>query len=87
MNGTQKSTTRQTAFSKTNLEHSQRPTFITIKEAANMLGLAPDTVHHGRAGTNKLSRVRFGRSVRMIREQVDAYIQERLKASQLNSIN
>ena len=52
-----------------------------------MLGLAPDTVSHGGAGTQKLTRVRFGRSVRMIRQEVDAYIQQRLKASQRTSIN
>jgi hypothetical protein len=52
-----------------------------------MLGLSPDTVHHGRAGTRKLTRVRFGRSVRMILQEVDAHIQQRLKASQQNSIN
>jgi excisionase family DNA binding protein len=63
------------------------PTFITIKEAANMLGLSPDTVHHGKAGTDKLTRVRFGRSVRMIRQEVDAHIQKQLKASQRNSVN
>jgi len=52
-----------------------------------MLGLSPETVHHFKGGTQKLTRVRFGRSVRMIRQEVDAYIQQRLKASQHNSIN
>jgi excisionase family DNA binding protein len=67
------------------MEPSSRPTFITIKQAANMLGLSPDTVHHGKAGTNTLTRVRFGRSVRIILQEVDVYIQQRLTASQRNS--
>jgi excisionase family DNA binding protein len=66
---------------------SIRPTFITIKEAANMLGLAPDTVHHLKGGTHKLTRVRHGRAVRMIRQEIDAHIQQQIKASQRNSIN
>ena len=68
-------------------EQATRLTFITVKEAASMLGLSPETVHHFKGGTQKLTRVRFGRSVRMIRQEVDAYIQQRLKASQHNSIN
>ena len=83
MSDTENLTSREFEFSRSKLDSAKRPTFITIKEAASLLGLAPDTVHHGRAGTNKLSRVRFGRSVRMIREQVDDHIQARIKASQI----
>jgi excisionase family DNA binding protein len=61
--------------------------FITIKEAALMLGLHPDTVHHRRAGTQKLTRVRLGRSVKMLRKEVDAHIQNQIKASQREFIN
>jgi excisionase family DNA binding protein len=69
------------------MEDLSRPTFITIKEAAGMLALSPETVHHGRAGTHKLTRVRFGRAVRMIRQEVEAHIEQRIKASQHQSIN
>ena len=45
-------------------------TLITVKEAAKMLGLAEKTVHNHRGGTCKLTRIRRGRSVRMIRQEV-----------------
>jgi excisionase family DNA binding protein len=69
------------------MEGSNRPIFITIKDAANMLGLSEDTVHHLKGGTHKLTRVRFGRSVRMIRQEIEAHIEQRIKASQLGSNN
>ena len=65
-----------------NMEGSKKPIFITIKDAASMLGLSEDTLHHLKAGTHKLTRVRFGRSVRLIRQEVEAYIDQRIKASQ-----
>ena len=87
MSHTRKSITTRKAVKDRLTELSSRPTFITIKEAANMLGLAPDTVHHLKGGTHKLTRVRHGRAVRMIRQEVDAHIQQQIKASHRNSIN
>lgn len=69
------------------METASRLQLITIKEAASMLGLAPDTVHHLKGGTHKLTRVRLGRAVRMIRHEVEAHIEQRIKASQQSSIN
>jgi excisionase family DNA binding protein len=62
-----------------------RVTFITVKEAADMLGLSPDTVHHFKGGTHKLTRVRHGRAVRLIRQEVEEHIEQRIKASQRQS--
>jgi excisionase family DNA binding protein len=87
MSHTRKSITTRKAVKDRLTELSSRSTFITIREAANMLGLAPDTVHHLKGGTHKLTRVRHGRAVRMIRQEVDAHIQQQIKASQRNSIN
>lgn len=63
------------------MEGSKKPIFITIKDAASMLGLSEDTLHHLKAGTHRLTRVRFGRSVRLIRQEVEDHIDQRIKAS------
>jgi predicted DNA-binding transcriptional regulator AlpA len=63
------------------MEQPPRPTFITVKQAAAMLGLSEDTVHHLKGGTQKLTRVRFGRAVRMIQQEVEDHINQRIKDS------
>lgn len=87
MSYTQRSLTTGQVFKDRILKLSSQPTFITIKEAALMLGLAPDTVHHLKGGTHKLTRVRHGRAVRMLRQEVEAHIQQQIKTSQGRSIN
>lgn len=57
-------------------------TLITVKEAAKMLGLAEKTVHNQRGGTCKLTRIRRGRSVRMIRQEVQQHLESLIKAAQ-----
>jgi predicted DNA-binding transcriptional regulator AlpA len=57
-------------------------TLITVKEAAKMLGLAEKTVHNHRGGTCKLTRIRRGRSVRMIRQEVQQHLASLIKAAQ-----
>ena len=57
-------------------------TLITVKEAAKMLGLAEKTVHNHRGGTCNLTRIRRGRSVRMIRQEVQQHVERLLKAAQ-----
>ena len=63
------------------MEQLTRPTFITVKQAAAMLGLSEDTLHHLKGGTQKLTRVRFGRAVRMIQQEVEDHIKQRIKDS------
>jgi excisionase family DNA binding protein len=46
---------------------------LTIPEAATCLRLASSTVYHGGAGTSEIARVRFGRSVRLKRSDVEAF--------------
>lgn len=55
---------------------------ITIKDAALILGLAPSTVHNCKGGTGVFTRVRLGRSVRLIRAEVEQYKQERIAEAQ-----
>ena len=57
-------------------------TLITVKEAAKMLGLAEKTVHNRRGGTCNLTRIRRGRSVRMVRQEVQQYLESLIKAAQ-----
>ena len=57
-------------------------TLITVKEAAQMLGLAEKTVHNRHGGTYKLTRIRQGRSVLMIRQEVAKHLESLIKAGQ-----
>ena len=54
---------------------SYTKTYICAKEVAEMLGLAESTVYNGKAGTDRLRRVKLGRAVRWIRQDVEAYKQ------------
>jgi len=56
--------------------------FCTIREAAKLSGLAPKTWYQGGAGTSSLPRIRFGRSVRLIRSDVERFINERVIAAE-----
>ena len=48
---------------------------ITAKEAAEMLGISYKTVLNGGAGTSKLTKLRFGRSVRFVRQEVEKLVE------------
>ena len=54
---------------------SYSQSLITVKQAAEILGLSPKTVYAGKAGTEKLRKVRNGRrAVRMVRQEVEAHL-------------
>ena len=55
--------------------------FCTIRDAAQRSGLAAKTWYEGGAGTNSVPRVRFGRSIRLLRKDVDTFINDRVTAS------
>lgn len=52
--------------------------FCTINEAARRSGLAPKTWYQGGAGTATVPRIRFGRSVRLLRKDVEDFINTRI---------
>lgn len=52
--------------------------FCTIREAAQRSGLAPQTWYQGGAGTNSVPRIRFGRSIRLLRADVERFINARI---------
>jgi predicted DNA-binding transcriptional regulator AlpA len=59
-------------------------TFITVRQAAEMLGLSPKTLYAGKAGTEKLRRIRNGkRAVRMVRQEVEAHLQRLMSPDKL----
>jgi hypothetical protein len=57
--------------------------FYTIQEAARRSGLAPKTWYQGGAGTSNVPRVRFGRSVRLLRKDVERFIDDRITEAEL----
>jgi hypothetical protein len=52
--------------------------FCTIREAARKSGLALKTWYQGGAGTNTVPRIRFGRSIRLLRTDVERFINDRI---------
>lgn len=52
--------------------------FCTIREAARKSGLALKTWYQGGAGTNAVPRIRFGRAVRLLRVDVERFINDRI---------
>lgn len=52
--------------------------FCTITYAAKRTGLAPKTWYQGGAGTADVRRVKFGRSVRLMRADVERFISVRI---------
>jgi hypothetical protein len=57
-------------------DKEERGEFCTITYAAKRTGLAAKTWYRGGAGTDGVRRVKFGRSVRLLRADVDRFINE-----------
>lgn len=55
-------------------------TFITVKDAADILGLPESTVYNRKGGTAKLTRVKQGKAVRLIRQEVEAHADKLINA-------
>ena len=60
-------------------------TFISVKQAAEILGLAESTVYNRKAGTAKLTRVKQGKTVRMIRQEIEAHADKLINAGRRES--
>jgi predicted DNA-binding transcriptional regulator AlpA len=58
---------------------SYTKTPITAKQVSAILGLAEKTIHNGGGGTQGLARMRHGRAVRFIQQEVEALRDKRLK--------
>lgn len=55
------------------------PKLIKVKEAAEILGLAANTVHNRKGGTAKLNRIYQGRAVRLIESEVLEHLENLIK--------
>lgn len=53
--------------------------FCTMSYAAQRSGVALKTWYEGGAGTNSVPRIRFGRSIRLLRKDVDQFILDRIQ--------
>jgi excisionase family DNA binding protein len=60
-------------------------TLITVKEAAAILGLSESTVYNRKAGTGRLTRVKHGKAVRMIRQEIEAHADRLIHAGRRES--
>lgn len=56
----------------------EKTEFCTIREAARRSGLRLKTWYQGGAGTNVVPRIRFGRSIRLLRADVERFISDRI---------
>jgi hypothetical protein len=56
----------------------EKTEFCTIHEAARRSGLALKTWYQGGAGTDVVPRIRFGRSIRLLRADVERFINDRI---------
>lgn len=60
---------------------------ITVKEAARILGIAESTLRGRKAGTEKLTRIKYGaKSVRMIEQEVEAHVANLIDQAQKQSL-
>jgi predicted DNA-binding transcriptional regulator AlpA len=60
-------------------EQKEEKEFCTIKEAAKRSGLALQTWYQGGAGTDIVPRIRFGRSIRLLRSDVEQFINDHIR--------
>lgn len=58
---------------------------ITVKEAADILGLPQSTVYNRKGGTDKLTRVKHGKAVRLIRQEVEAHADKVINGAKLEN--
>jgi hypothetical protein len=60
-------------------ETAEKSEFCTMLYAAERSGLGLKTWYEGGAGTSSVPRIRFGRSIRLLRNDVENFIAERIK--------
>lgn len=52
-------------------DQNRSDAFITASELAERWAISESAVYHGKCGTARLTRVRFGNSLRFLREEVE----------------
>ena len=54
---------------------------IKVREAAERLALDEQTIYGHKGGTEKLTRVKMGRAVRLVEDEVDSLVEKKIKES------
>jgi hypothetical protein len=70
---------RELRYKRAVREQEEKKEFCTIKEAAIRSGLALQTWYQGGAGTDIVPRIRFGRSIRLLRSDVEKFINDHIR--------
>jgi hypothetical protein len=63
-------------------EPTEESEFCTVLYAAQRSGIALKTWYQGGGGTGSVPRIRFGRSIRLLRKDVEEFISERIKTAE-----
>jgi predicted DNA-binding transcriptional regulator AlpA len=66
-------------YNKDMVASKDKTEFCTVQEAALISGLSLKTWYQGGAGTGVVPRVRFGRSIRLLRSDVERFIGNRVE--------
>lgn len=72
---------REISYKKDVTRTEEMSEFCTVLYAAQRTGLAVKTWYQGGADTNNVRRVRFGRSIRLVRADVEKFINDRIEKS------
>ncbi len=72
---------REIRYKRDVMHTEEMSEFCTVLYAAERTGLAVKTWYQGGADTNNVRRVRFGRSIRLVRADVENFIKERIEKS------
>jgi hypothetical protein len=68
-------------YNRETMHAEKKVEFCTIRQAALWSGLAVTTWYQGMAGTSAVPRIRFGRSIRLLRTDVEHFINARITAA------
>ncbi len=67
-------------------QRTEMSEFCTMLYAAQRSGIALKTWYQGGAGTDSVPRIRFGRSIRLLREDVEKFLAERIREARQTAI-
>ena len=56
--------------------------YYTVREAAQKSGLSRKTWYEGGGDTSKVPRIRYGRTIRLLRKDVDEFIREKISEAE-----
>lgn len=63
-----------------------RQGFISLQDAAQLLGVHPETIRLRKAGTESLTHIRLGSKVVLIRAELEEFIAAKIKDARAHSL-